>query len=130
MKARKWLWLGMAAVEGGLLFAWHQWLARTWAASLSGLQWSYGIGYVLFAVLLLGALARLRVTAHPAIWRMLVLIAGSAVSWVEIGLHGYPKGYILALWPAAIIGLAAVSIAARFLPQQVLNFWLGKAEEK
>jgi hypothetical protein len=62
MASGRWWWLGLAAIEPALLYAWHQWLVFGRGAATEA-QLSYGLGFALFAVLLLGALARFRVTA-------------------------------------------------------------------
>jgi len=124
MGSGRWWWLGLAVVEPGLLYAWHQWLVFGHGAAPAEAQLSYGLGFALFGVLVLGTLARFRVTAYPAFWRMLTLMVGALAALVEVKAHGYPRAYFFPLWATALIGLSVVSMAARFLPKRVLKVWL------
>ncbi len=89
MRAKRMMWLAAALAEPLVLFSWHRWLAVAGPAPLVCLQASYGLGFALFALIFLGALARWRVTSHPAFWRMATVLAGAAAAAAEIGLHGF-----------------------------------------
>lgn len=129
MRAKRMMWLAAALVEPVLLYFWHRWLAVARQVPLSWLQASYGLGFALFALLFLGALARWRVTAYPAFWRMATVFAGAVTAALEIGLHGYPRAYFFPLWAGALIGVSAVSLLARHVPQRLRAAWFGKGAE-
>ncbi len=124
--ARSWVkWLIFLVSVLALLFAWHHWSMARGLLSLAAAQASYGVGFAICAVFLLGLLARLRVTSFPAVWRMLTVVLGAGLAALEISLHNYPGALFLALWAAAVIGVSVVSLAARYFPASLLNLWLG-----
>jgi uncharacterized membrane protein len=94
------------------------------------MQWSVGITYAVFAVLVLATLARLRLTAHPAVLRMLAVLAGALVSACELLLHGYSQDRFISLWAAALLGVAAISLMARYLPERLSNLLYGKESKQ
>lgn len=118
-------WAAATTAELVLLYAWHHWFVATARALPIHAQLSYGAGFAVFAILMLGTLARFRVTAYPAFWRMLMLFAGAILAALEIGLHGYGRALFFPLWASALIGMAGVSIVARMLPRRLLVLWLG-----
>jgi hypothetical protein len=120
----KWLLLLLPVLP--LLFVWHHWSMARGLLPLAMAQVSYGVGFALCAVLLLGLLARLRVTSLPAVWRMLTVLLGTGLAALEVTLHHYPGSPFLSLWAAAVIGVSVVSLAARYLPSSILNLWLGE----
>jgi len=124
-----WLWAALTLAEAALLYGWHHWFIVRHGAALTAAQLSYGAGFALFAALLLGTLARFRVTVHPAFWRMLMLLSGAVVAALEISLHGYGRAFFFPLWAAALIGVSVVSIAARYLPRSLLKIWFGGETE-
>jgi hypothetical protein len=124
MRSGRWLWLGLAVAELGLLFGWNHWLVFGRGVAPADAQLSYGVGFALFGVLMIGTLARFRVTSYPAFWRMLTVLVGAGMAAVEVKLHGYPRTYFFPLWAAALVGLSVVSVAARFLPRRLLSIWL------
>lgn len=126
--ARSWMkWLGLLLIVLALLFIWHHWSVPRGLLTQAAAQASYGAGFALCAVILLGLLARLRVTSFPAVWRMLTVFLCAGLAALEIALHGYPGTLFLTLWAPAVIGGSVVSLAARYLPSSILNLWLGKA---
>lgn len=118
------MWLFAALAEPVVLFLWHRWLGATEGVALGWLQVSYGLGFALFSGIFLGTLARWRVTAYPAFWRMATVLAGGAAAAAEIGLHGYPRSAFLPLWAAALIGITTVTLLARLLPAGLRALWL------
>jgi glucan phosphoethanolaminetransferase (alkaline phosphatase superfamily) len=128
--ARSWMkWLSMSlSFLLLLLFVWHHWSMERGLLPLAAAQASYGAGFALCAVFLLGLLARLQVTAYPAVWRMLTVLLGAGLAALEIALHSYAGALFLALWAPAVIGVSVVSMAARYSPSSLLNFWLGKQQ--
>lgn len=125
MEAKRGLWAAAAAAEVVLLYGALHWFVVRHGAPLLYAQLGYGAGFALFAVFVLGALARFRVTAYPAFWRLLMLLTGAVVAALEVVAHGYGKAWFFPLWAAALIGVAAVSILARLLPRRILAAWLG-----
>ncbi|HUW28512.1 MAG TPA: hypothetical protein VMV97_07870 [Sulfuriferula sp.] len=120
-------WLIGVVVWALLLYAIHHWLVLQ-TASVTRLQWSYGLGYALLAALVLAAVARLRVTTHTPVWRMLALLVSTALAALEIKLQGYPRQDFVMLLAAAVVGASAVTIIARYLPRKVLSRWFGIEE--
>lgn len=111
-----------------LLYVIHYWLMLE-MVSVKSLQWSYGLGYAALAVLLLGAVARLRITAQAALWRMLTLLVSTALAALEIQLQGHPRQDFVMFLAAAVVGASAVTIVARYLPRKILRCWFGIEEQ-
>ncbi|MHB1332992.1 MAG: hypothetical protein ACYCY1_10380 [Sulfuriferula sp.] len=111
-----------------LLYVIHYWLMLE-MVSVKSLQWSYGLGYAVLAVLVLGAVARLRVTAQAALWRMLTLLVSTALAALEIQLQGHPRQDFVMFLAAAVVGASAVTIIARYLPRKILRCWFGIEEQ-
>lgn len=111
-----------------LLYVIHYWLMLE-TVSVKSLQWSYGLGYAVLAVLVLGAVARLRVTAQAALWRMLTLLVSTALAALEIQLQGHPRQDFVMFLAAAVVGASAVTIIARYLPRKILRSWFGIEEQ-
>jgi len=117
-----------AGVGALLLYAIHRWLVLH-TVSVGALQWSYGLGYAVLTVLLLGAIARLRATTLAPVWRMLALLVSTALALLEIKLQGHPRQDFVMLLAAAVVGTSAVTIIARYLPRKVLSHWFGIGEQ-
>ena len=111
-----------------LLYGIHHWLMLE-MVSVKSLQWSYGLGYAVLAVLVLGAVARLRITVQAALWRMLTLLVSTALAALEIQLQGHPRQDFVMLLAAAVVGASAVTIVARYLPRKILRCWFGIEEQ-
>ena len=111
-----------------LLSAMHYWL-KLQMASVSIIQWSYGLGYAIVAVLVLGVIARLRITHQAPLWRMLALLISTALAALDIRLQGYPRQDFVMLLAAAVVGASAIIIIARYLPRKVLHRWFGIEEQ-
>lgn len=121
-------WSIGVVVWAPLLYAIHYWLVLQ-AVSVGTLQWSYGLGYAVLAALVLGAVARLRVTAQAPLWRMLTLLVSTALAALEIKLQGHPRQDFVMLLAAAVVGASAITIIARYLPRKVLRRWFGIEEQ-
>ncbi|PWB49095.1 MAG: hypothetical protein C3F18_10785 [Nitrosomonadales bacterium] len=111
-----------------LLFVWHHWSVSRGLLAPAAVQASYGAGFALCGVFLLGLLARLGVTSFPAVWRTLTVLLGAGLAALEIALHNYPGTPFFALWSAAVIGVSVVSMMARYLPSFILSLCLGKQQ--
>lgn len=107
------------------LYAWHEVLARH-GVPASGVQISYGIGYGFFEFLLIAALARGLPGMQVPVWRLLALITGAALAWVEVRSHPFPAGAVSSYWAVALIGMSLVSLSARFLTSGLRNRWFGR----
>jgi len=112
-----------------LQYGMHYWL-ESQTASVSIIQWSYGLGYAIVAVLVLGVIARLRITHQAPLWRMLALLISTALAALEIRLQGYPRQDFVMLLAAAVVGASAIIIIAKYLPRQVLGRWFGIEEQR
>ncbi|MGD9787854.1 MAG: hypothetical protein AB7U30_07865 [Sulfuricellaceae bacterium] len=124
MERRRYLSLLLAALWLAVLYGWHRWGLPALAPSVAAFQVSHGVGFALFTVLLLGALARLPATPYPPVWRLLAVTGGAAAAGAQVGLLGLPGVLFFPLWAAALIGVALVSLATRLLPHPLLRFWL------
>jgi len=92
----------------------------------AGLRLVYGAGFFVLGTLLLGAVARWWRTGSPALWRPVMLSVGSLAAAVELALLPQPAGGpLLDQWMTALLGLLAVAILARVLPDRVNRLWLG-----
>ena len=127
-QTKRFEWLIGVVVWALSLYAIHHWLVLQ-TASVTRLQWSYGLGYAILAALVLAAVARLRVTMQTPVWRMLALLVSAALAALEIKLQGYPRQDFVMLLAAAVVGASAVTIIARYLPRKVLNRWFGIEEQ-
>lgn len=122
-------WSIGAIVWALLLYVIHHWLMLE-MVSVKSLQWGYGLGYAALAVLLLGAVARLRITAQASLWRMLTLLISTALAALEIKLQGHPRQDFVMFLAAAVVGASAVTIIARYLPRKILKRWFGIEEQE
>ncbi|MEO6148086.1 MAG: hypothetical protein ABIT70_13805 [Sulfuriferula sp.] len=130
MKKTKYIgWSIGVIVWALLLYVIHHWLMLE-MVSVKSLQWGYGLGYAVFAVLLLGAVARLRITAQASLWRMLTLLISTALAALEIKLQGHPRQDFVMFLAAAVVGASAVTIIARYFPGKILKRWFGIEEQE
>jgi len=111
-----------------LLYFIHHW-QKLEMVSVKSLQWGYGLGYAVLAVLVLGTIARLRITAQASLWRMLTLFVSTALAALEIQLQGHPRQDFVMFLAAAVVGASAVTIVARYLPRKILKYWFGIEEQ-
>lgn len=87
---------------------------------------AYGAGYFVLGVLLLGAISRWWRAGSPALWRPFMLSLGSLAAALEIWTQ--PPGAVavpLDRWMLALLGLLAVALLARLLPNRLTRLWLG-----
>ncbi|MDH4133303.1 MAG: hypothetical protein OEV31_00805 [Gammaproteobacteria bacterium] len=91
-------------------------------------SWVYGAAYGLLGVALLGMISHWWVRGSPALWRPLMLGAGSLAAAGELWWRaGTPTVMTLPLdqWMVALLGLLAAGILARFAPDRVAHLWFG-----
>lgn len=90
------------------------------------MAWVYVLGYGLFGVLLLGAVARWW-RQGSTLWRPVMLCLGGLAAAFEIWLD--PKPHLAVTfwdrWMLAMFGLMTVALAARFIPSRLIALWLG-----
>ncbi|MDP2025434.1 hypothetical protein [Sulfuriferula sp.] len=126
-KSTAFIWLGLAVVWLGMLAVLHD-RFEAQGVRIADLQWSYAIGYAILAVLLVGGIARLRVTQLAPVWRMLALLGTTALAALEIKLQGHAYSDFMSLLAAAVVGAAAVTLLAKYLPRKIINSWLALKE--
>jgi hypothetical protein len=122
-KLTVWIWFGLAVVWLGMLAVLHG-RFEAQGMRIADLQWSYAIGYAILAVLLVGGIARLRVTQLAPVWRMLALLGTTALAALEISLQGHAHSEFVSLLAAAVVGAAAVTLLAKYLPRKIIQAWL------
>lgn len=86
----------------------------------------YGLGYFVFAVTMLGAVARLWAHAGAPLWRPVMLVSAAGFALAQVWIVHLVRGAPLRLdtWMAALLGIAIAAIAPRFLPAAWLRSWL------
>jgi hypothetical protein len=120
-------WALAAGIWYGAIWMVHRTaLVQMEAGSGASLYLICGVGFFVFGALLLGAVARWWRTGSPALWRPVMLSVGSLAAAVELALSSQPSsGPLLDQWMTALLGLLAVAILARVLPDRVNRLWLG-----
>ena len=125
MRARV-FWLLAAGLWYGAIWLLHRTTpADIGAGGAATLRWAFGAEFFVFGVVLLGAVARWWRRGSPALWRPVMLSLGSLAAAVELALAPRAGGSLLDQWMAALLGLLAVAILARLLPDPVNRWWLG-----
>lgn len=132
MKAGHLTWLGLTAVYylAMLLLQWRAPGLVTEALVASGwrsLNWGYALLFAGFAIVLQGAVARVFERSNSVLWRPLMLLCGAALAAGQVWLWYVHTGTgaVIELWLSAVLGLAAVALAARLVPQRILLLWYG-----
>lgn len=89
--------------------------------------WIYGGAYLVFGVLLLGAIARWQPATDPVFWRPTMLIVGGMLALVDLALQQASNYFSIGVerWMVALLGLTVAAISARVLPSSALYYWLG-----
>ncbi len=122
-------WLLLMLVWLVSLFLFNQWAFAHRHLPAEYARFSYGFGFSVFALLMLGSLARLRVTPYLMVWRMVTLMLGTLIAGIEVSLHDYPRGYGVFLFACSVIGISSICLVARFTPRLARNLWLPDAAE-
>ncbi|MDD3760984.1 MAG: hypothetical protein PHO57_09170 [Acidithiobacillus sp.] len=90
-------------------------------------HWGLAIAYALWAALALGAIARSWPKLTPYGWRPLVIFLGAILSAIDIFTGPGPaSAQRIDTWMTALIGIAIVSILARFTPRKWSKLWFGQ----
>ena len=124
------LWMVLAVVSYGVTFlgaVLGMRLASERIYTGSIFMWGYALSFLLFAVFLLGAIARCWGNATVTLWRLMMLCLGAGLAVVELVLLNYYAGYSMQIeyWMAALPGLVVTALLARALPKRLLRYWLG-----
>jgi low temperature requirement protein LtrA len=109
-------WILAVPVSGLLVMG----LVRLTGQSGFPLYLGYGIGYAVFAALLLVALRQCRPGWHPAMQRMAALLAGAGLAGVDVFIAGLTGETAQQAFFGALLGVALVQVTARlFDPKKV-----------
>ncbi len=123
-RSARWLWLAMSVI----LFACILWLNHSLpAARFNTYQWVLAAEYAVWATAALGTTARFWPAGNPHYWRPVTIFLGAILSAADFfsasGLAGQMR---IDAWMTALIGIAAVTIVARFVPRSLALFWYGQ----
>jgi len=89
--------------------------------------WVYAGEYALWAAAALGAIARFMPALTPYGWRPVTIFLGALLAGLEIFIGTGPGTKVrVDEWMTALIGIAMVTILARFLPVTIARFWFGQ----
>ncbi|MEY2342452.1 hypothetical protein AB4090_10130 [Acidithiobacillus sp. IBUN Pt1247-S3] len=90
-------------------------------------HWGPAVAYAFWAALALGAIARSWPTLTPYAWRPLVIFLGAILSGIDVFTGPGPaSAQRIDTWMTALIGIALVSILARFVPTTWSKLWFGQ----
>ena len=94
---------------------------------VSGSLWWGSAAYALWAALALGAIARRWPGWTAYGWRPATILLGALLSALAIFLGNHaPSRLLIDSWMTALIGIAVVTIIARFVPAAVARRWFGQ----
>ncbi|OCB03823.1 hypothetical protein BBC27_06275 [Acidithiobacillus ferrivorans] len=89
--------------------------------------WVYAGEYALWAATALGAIARFLPALTPYGWRPVTIFLGALLAGLEIFIGIGPATKVrVDEWMTALIGIAMVTILARFVPAASTRFWFGQ----
>ncbi len=132
MLASKTLWLGVTALYYMLLIVVQLrypglFVDNATPAWFRSLNWVYALVFSGFGIVLQGAITRTFGALSANLWRPLMLCLGAALAllnavllmwWADLPMRAE-------LWLSAVLGLAAVAVLARVLPESLLARWYG-----
>ncbi len=110
-------YIWMLATALAVLFALS--LHRLMGQAGMALYVTYGVGYAVFAILLLLALKQCRPSWHPAMQRMTSLLAGAGLAVIDVTLSGLKGEMAQQAFFSALLGVALVQVVAKLLLKQV-----------
>lgn len=79
----------------------------------------YGIGYAGFALLLLLVLKQCRPAWHPAMQRMVTLLAGAGLAGADVWISGLSDETAQQAFFSALLGVALVQVVAKILDRKM-----------
>lgn len=88
--------------------------------------WVYSGGYLVFGVLLLGAVARWWRAGSPALWRPFMLSFGALAATLDVLMRPTTDFLVPPLdrWMLALLGLVVVALLVRLVPKGLIRRWL------
>jgi low temperature requirement protein LtrA len=105
------IWMLAAGVAGLFALSLHRLMGQSGLSLYLG----YGIGYAGFAMLLLLALKQCRPGWHPAMQRMVTLLAGAGLAGVDVLIAGLAGESAQQAFFSALLGVALVQVMSKFL---------------
>lgn len=104
-------WIVAAGVAGLLAMGLHLF------SNFSGLSLylGYGIGYMVFAILVLIALRQCRPAWHPAMQRMVTLLASAGLAALDVFVSGLSGETAQQAFFSALLGVALVQVVVKFV---------------
>ncbi len=97
------------------------------ASWLRSFHWPYALVFAGLGVLLQGTIVRLFSQLTPTLWRPLMLCLGAALALLQLWIVEIATGIPMSVdrWMSAILGLAAIAVLARVLPEAMVLRWYG-----
>ncbi len=102
-------WMLAAVAAGLMVLGLHRLISQSGLPLFLG----YGIGYGVFAILLLVALKRCRPGWHPAMQRMVTLLAGAGLAALDVFASGLAGETAQQAFFSALLGVALVQVVAK-----------------
>lgn len=104
-------WMLATIVAGLFALSLHRLMGQAGMA----LYATYGLGYAVFAMLLLLALKQCRPAWHPAMQRMVTLLAGAGLAGADVWVSGLSGETAQQAFFSALLGVALVQVVAKIL---------------
>lgn len=104
----------------GMILAWHFLAGGPQPLPVNGLA------YAALAALAMACTGRCLANWHPALRRMSVLMGCAALAGVDVGVSGLQGESAQKMFFAALLGIALVTVASRYVPAGLRRRWLGK----
>lgn len=105
------VWMLAAIVAGLFALSLHRLMGQAGMA----LYVTYGLGYAVFAILLLLALKQCCPAWHPAMQRMVTLLAGAGLAGVDVLIAGFTGETAQQAFFSALLGVALVQVMAKLM---------------
>jgi len=105
------VWMLAAIVAGLFALSLHRLMGQAGMA----LYVTYGLGYAVFAILMLLTLKQCRWAWHPAMQRMLTLLAGAGLAGADIWISGLSGETAQQAFFSALLGVALVQVVAKLM---------------
>jgi len=105
------VWMLAAIVAGLFALSLHRLMGQAGMA----LYVTYGLGYAVFAILMLLTLKQCRPAWHPAMQRMVTLLAGAGLAGADIWISGLSGETAQQAFFSALLGVALVQVVAKLM---------------